>query len=664
MKKFLWVLGVFIALAIVTACDTPDLGQAVKREHFPHPDGPEIIGKVVAGYQAWFNTSSWHHWRSDGTTGLPRPGVVNVELWPAGWEDYRANGVSFRNTGFTMPDGSNGRLFNSKDAAVIRTHFQWMRDAGIDGAAVQRFYEETRGTGSGSHLTLIRNAAESTGRLFYIMYDMSAAGRYDNVLQQIRSDWNSNCKTLTRSENYARAEDKPVVCIWGVHAIESTDNYRYPKVETAIQLINWFREQGCYVIGGIPDASNWTEPNNNRHPRGIEMYTLFDMISPWYIGGGTNITGENGRQTREKRFCRDNLRSWANNTPIAFMPTIWPGFAWTNMSGNQGQPNATPRNSGQHIWENQIQRYLNADTDNTIKSLYLAMFDEYDEGTAWMKASVDFFDIPLDQYFLTHAADGKWLSSDYYLRLAKAAIETFKTKARGTIGPLNDYGNANSVIVEHSEGPVFWRNSFERRTGRSKYPNAQTIVTIEHLQIDVGVPNGEVRGTPQNITITENFTINRPNIQWNNDSHNYTHPLTNTGMVYTTDANPAKSGNSAFRLAGTRTAGSSASYLYKIADTRVKVSSAMSLTYWQRAENSLGANVVVDLLLDNGAYLSNTAAPQNDGAAQSGWQKKKVDLPESLNGRYITAVIIAYKDNGTATGGFAALIDDIVISNQ
>ena len=648
----------------------------------PATDLNNMIGKGITGYQVWFHApGSWHHW-SHNNGRKPGKGAYNVEFWPAGFEDYLANGAVLHDTDFTMPDGSVAQLFNSQDEAVIRAHKMWMRDAGIDGSAVQRFFETTSTVDTGTspnHLTKIRDAAEEYGRIFYVMYDLSASGRHAQpdqkaAMRRIQLDWiyNIERKGVISSPNYAQAEGKPVVCLWGVHAIESTWNQRFLNVNDSIELIQWFRNRGYYVIGGLPDDVFW-EQGGDRHPRGREMYALFDMISPWYVG--RDVTGQilGGGQWMRRgiNFCRDAKRSWADNKPIAFMPVIWPGFAWTNMPGNQGIPNATPRNAGQWVWT-QVQRYLNRDSDNVIMSFYYAMFDEYDEATSWMKAGVDFFDVPLDQYFLTHSADGIWLSSDYYMRMARASTQALKAKIaagggsntvgnKGYTGPLNAYNDELSIIVEHSEGPVFWRNSFERRNGRLKNESGQAV-PVNHIQIDVGVPSGVLIDTPRNVTAGETFSVNRRALRGTR-SDSYTPPSETLGMIYT---NNAKSGGSAFRLEGQRTAGNGAAYLYKIADTRIKVNPGMSLSFWQRAENSLGANVVIDLLLENGDYLSDIAGYnlRNEGSPQNGWQKKTVNFHTAMEGHYITAVIAAYRDNGTATGNFAALIDDIIISRN
>jgi hypothetical protein len=533
-----------------------------------------------------------------------------------------------------------------------------------------------------NHLVTIRDAAQEYGRIFYVMYDMSGAGTAGmNAVRRTQLDWiySIERKGIVSSPSYAKAEGRPVVCIWGVDAGEASgiSNKRYIENDAAIALTKWFQARGYYVIGGVPDG-DWWNRTDAAHNNGYTMYSSFDMISPWYIGRDVVGSILNTRLTQELAFCKNNSRSWAGNKPIAFMPTVWPGFAWTNMNANGGQPNATPRNAGQWIWT-QIQGYLNRDSNNVIESLYFAMMDEYDEGTNWMKAGTDFFDIPLDQYFQTHAADGIWVSSDYYLRMAKAAATALAKKnaagggstaagAAGYNGPLNNYTDGNSIIVEHSEGPVYWRNSFERRNGRLKYGAGEgqsgiIAVPVSHLQIDVGIPNGGVTGNTQNVTINGDFTVNRPKVENNATSINWAPPSTTLGMVYKTNAD-AKSGDSAFRLTGQRTAGTNASYLYKIADTRIKGNNSMKLSFWQKAGDTLGANVVVDLLLDSGTYVSTMSGYNLQGTASvNNWVQRTVDLP-NLNGRYITAVIVAYRDTGTETGNFTALIDDIVVENR
>jgi len=275
---------------------------------------------------------------------------------------------------------------------------------------------------------------------------------------------------------------------------------------------------------------------------------------------------------------------------------------------------------------------------------------------------------------MTHSADGLWVSSDYYLRLVKAAGDALKNG--GTVGPLNEPGAAGNNTVEHSNGPIFWRNSFERRTGRLGYGASgeghnPTYTPVRHIEIDVGVPNGSTISNT-NATVTGAFTTNRPRnndgliLNWNATVDNYNPPSTTLGMVYSASAGgsySARSGDSAFRLAGNKTSTGNAEYIYKIANTRIKANSNMSLTFWIKTENAQGGKINVELKRADGVLLNtgytNTGTPDGNG-----WQKRTVAIPAGWSGNYITEIIIAFRDDSSEIGGFAALIDDIMIANN
>ena len=96
----------------------------------------EFKGKSVAGYQAWFtaseSSSGWVHW-----SGNTRPNVNNFsfEVYPdmSGYPAELRKQSGFNNLG----NGEPATLFSSAD--VIDEHFKWMKEAGIDGVALQRF---------------------------------------------------------------------------------------------------------------------------------------------------------------------------------------------------------------------------------------------------------------------------------------------------------------------------------------------------------------------------------------------------------------------------------------------------------------------------------------------------------------------------------------------
>ena len=94
---------------------------------------------------------------------------------------------------------------------------------------------------------------------------------------------------------------------------------------------------------------------------------------------------------------------------IDYQPVVFPGSAWSNW--HSAPHNDTPRLHGDFLWE----QFANLRSLG-IPSAYVAMFDEFDEGTAIAKAAEDASMIPKDQYFLTLDADGVHVSSDFYLR--------------------------------------------------------------------------------------------------------------------------------------------------------------------------------------------------------------------------------------------------------
>ncbi|MCL2487931.1 MAG: hypothetical protein FWE80_04540 [Oscillospiraceae bacterium] len=662
------VMTLLFALPIAVSADPPAFA--------PQTDLNNMIGKAVTGYQAWFSArpgtgsggsgGNWHHWEEGAGNGRP-PGVgtTHVEIWPD-VRDYERNNVTLHkvntytgslanlNLG-NLGDGREPMLFNSRDAGVILTHFEWMRDYGIDGAAVQRFRGSNDATSNqisdaNNHLIKIREAAELTDRIFYVMYDMSGSYKVNNqipsnleahaksLVDLLKADMEKNVEKVTASTHYAHADGKPVICIWGIHANEED---HWMPIDAVVPFVQWLQDRGYYVIGGTPDGSGaWDTVNDtNRPEKGRDMYAMCDMLSPWMVGrydsspsGPAGWMANNIRQGLE--FCEKYRK--ANGDPIDFQPGVWPGFGWTNM-GNIGEPNSHPRRAGQFVWDQAYPLLKNYG----VKNFYLAMFDEYDEGTAWMKAGVDYFDIPTNQYFLTMATDGTWVSSDYYLRTAGAVAEMLKGTRALTA----------EIDIPHSIGPVYWRNSFERRDGRAKlYAEGSSTVTVTHprpnLAIDVGVPDGKLIAE-RTSGIAEDGLIHE--ICDDYDAKN--------------GFSEAKSGIYSFVLEGNLNA-ANARLTYQIAETKIAVSNDLVLRFSLYPQNELGRNAFVDLLFDDGSWLSDSPAAdlvKARGTAGS-WTDAEVYLGAAFKGKTITGVAAAYK--GTAgSGNFAALIDDIFIED-
>jgi hypothetical protein len=97
------------------------------------------------------------------------------------------------------------------------------------------------------------------------------------------------------------------------------------------------------------------------------------------------------------------------------VPVTFPGFSWRNMNPD-ARFNQIPRRGGRFFWRQVEQALASGAT-----TLYGAMFDEVDEGTAMFKIASTARDAPAGVATVTLDADGELLPSDWYLRLAREA---------------------------------------------------------------------------------------------------------------------------------------------------------------------------------------------------------------------------------------------------
>ncbi|MBF0433490.1 MAG: xylosidase, partial [Fibrobacteria bacterium] len=335
-----------------------------------------ITGKSICGYQAWFTCAGdgglnyWRHW------GTPKPGSPMAELFPD-ISDYEESSL-FQTELPSLGNGQPSKLFSSWKEETIDKHFEWMKTYGIDGIALQRFVADILNPkfkpGRDSITARVMRAAEKQQRIFYNMYDIS--GTTTSNLDSMKNDWSATMIgkfDITSSPYYAHQDGKPVICIWGMGFTD-----RAGEAAQCLSIINWFKQQGCYVIGGVP--TNWRTSSEDSKPGFLNVYKAFDMISPWSVGRFGTIAEANTFNTTyivpDKAVCDTN--------GIAYQPVVFPGFAWSKW--NDGPPNQIPRNKGQFVWR-QVYNIANAG----ITSCYFAMFDEYDESTALMKTADSYF---------------------------------------------------------------------------------------------------------------------------------------------------------------------------------------------------------------------------------------------------------------------------------
>jgi hypothetical protein len=405
--------GFLILLLAVIACHEPAFAeqQADVLKPYAGPsnrgaDPSTLTGRVMAGYQGWFNCEGdganlgWTHWAKASRKPFG-PGNVTVDLWP---DVSECDADELYTTAFTHENGTLARTFSSYNRKTVIRHFKWMADYGIDGAFVQRFAHGLQDKPRRHHkdkvLSSAREGANRYGRTYTVMYDLT--GLPDRNLTQVFDDWRMlrDKMHITDDPAFQRHNGRPLVAIWGVGF-----NDRIKKragLEECAELIQKFKADGCSVMLGVPTGWRAQDRDALADPDLHSVLLLADVLSPWSVGRFRDLPGV---EHHERKYWGPDV-VWAREHGMGYMPVVFPGFSWHNLTGDE--LGSIPRLEGRFLWA-QIVANKKADA----RMLYVAMFDEVDEGTAIFKCTDD---PPTNggSRFLT--VDG--LPSDFYLRLA------------------------------------------------------------------------------------------------------------------------------------------------------------------------------------------------------------------------------------------------------
>ena len=371
-------------------------------------------GLVMAGYQGWHGTpddgcphnpaEGWPHYAS--VVQHPfifEPGVLrnNIDFWP----DVSEYEKTYAATGFISPDGSTPRLYSSYDASTVNLHFKWMKEYGIDGVFMQRFVSQITDNVALQHsdkvLESAMMASNEHARAISIMYDMvgmdantSADVVLNDACQLIQK---YNLMDRSAGQRYLLYHNgKPLIGLVSVG-----QNSAPYTIEQAQAIVDGLQEMGFSIMLGVP--AYWRSADGSgdvvNDPAITALIKDVDIIMPWLVGAydydGTVKTTPLGSFTNffNKRIIDDFAA--AADYGVDFCPLVFPGFSDRNMHPGHS---VYDRHSGDFYWQ-QIHKFIN----QGATMLYVAMFDEIDEGTAIYKC-LRKNEVPSNEY-----------SKDYYV---------------------------------------------------------------------------------------------------------------------------------------------------------------------------------------------------------------------------------------------------------
>ena len=406
-------------------------------KHSPASRFMSYEGRIMCGYQGWFRAEGdgsergWVHYgpRKFG------PDHCTVDLWPE-VSEYKLTYP----TGFKSSDGSPARVFSSWDESTVDVHFRWMKEYGIDGVFMQRFFDVTRSSKSRADGRVILGhalkAAQKHERAIAVMYDLSGLKPGEDC-SSIIQDWKELVDELKltaqgTNQSYLYHRGKPLVTIWGIGFPDRDYNIRNIGIEKLMDFLKHDPQYGgCSVMLGVPtyfrDLRADTVADSYLH----EIMAKADIIMPWMVGRfSKTLYGEMNRYGAQ--VAAD--QAWCAARKLDYAPCVYPGFSWYNLTKGSDPHDAIPRLKGGFYWG-----LMTSAIQSGAKMIYVAMFDEMDEATAIFKCSNT---PPTNQppaKFLTY--DG--VPGDHYLWLTGRGGELLRGNSAAAQEPPRRTGRGN-----------------------------------------------------------------------------------------------------------------------------------------------------------------------------------------------------------------------------
>ncbi|MFY0626738.1 MAG: xylosidase [Reichenbachiella sp.] len=399
-------------------------------KHGPIGEYSSYKGRVMAGYQGWFRApgdgsgTKWGHYGHGGKFDAEHN---TIDFWPD-VSDYKKT----YETPFKNSDGTVARVFSSVDESTSDLHFKWMKDYGIDGVFMQRFFGVARQFNNPKKPSdvILRNAlksAEKYNRTIAVMYDLSGLKAEGEDCSVIIEDWKRLVDDMKvtnhgQTQNYLFHNGKPLVTLWGIGFPDRPYDIRKAGINKLIDFLkNDPQYGGCSVMIGIPTYFRELNKDCLPDPYLHEIIESVDIVLPWMVQRFTPLLHKDEERYRDHVI--DDI-AWCKERNVDYVPLVYPGFSWRNLSlanpnlARHTQYGAIPRKGGQFYWD-LISNALLAGAD----MLYVAMYDEIDEGTAIIPVTntppnsekshfVDNDGVPADHYLWLTGEAGKILRNE------------------------------------------------------------------------------------------------------------------------------------------------------------------------------------------------------------------------------------------------------------
>lgn len=456
-SRFSFPVKAFRIARGLSACAALYLATALPIHAASVVDPTSLDGKVLFGYQAWFDCpgtwgGSWSHWGG----GPPSASNVAVEMYPDLSE--------FPKTDLCVAPaltvgGQPSYFFSARNPKIVDAHFRWMQEYGLDGVLIQRFVGDIPGLKRNNDVVLknIIAASAKYGRVIAIEYDVTGSS-FTTWATDIQNDWKylNDQLHITAQPNYLHHKGKPLVSVWGIGLNET----RNPPTNAAdaLALVNWFHTGAAAAyqasfMGGLAKGFRTLNADARTDPAWLTAYKAMDAVQPWNVGRYSAVSQI--PTTFKTTAVADE--KWAADAGVLYMSTLFPGYSQSNAIRGQKKANEIPRMGGNFIWQQAI-----AAKSAGAGAMKIAMFDEVNEATAMFKVVSKRSDAPTQGYWLALDGDGVTnLPTDWYLRLASEITSL----SHGTLAPTDAIpikpGDPFSLAVrggqEASAGGLRWK---------------------------------------------------------------------------------------------------------------------------------------------------------------------------------------------------------------